>query len=331
MNASCRVVVVAFLLAGIAKGADEPPAQEQREVKPAETQPTAPGWDQVKPELRAGILAEAKALGQTPDELTERMFLRYLADKVTETYAGMTDLTVECKVFVSVKMFPLGSEPKVQFDEAAPQVATVLWKMKPNQQFRVEAYDGDRLIWGMVSSDETKAPNQRSIAVQWTPTVQSKPYEEGYVDDAGRWVGTVGDIEANLLPGRCTLGMFRLGLIGGSDCRRSSWTYYAIRSQIREGVYEGLKRTADGTLCHSVRRDGRGDYYRFYIDPESYYLLQWDDLSAFRIFPTDEVIGVASHRFLCHHISNDPLPESDFEAPDPGERRIVDMDELFPH
>lgn len=331
MLASWRIAVCLFLLVDIARAADDPAPRQSDDAQPPQSQPAGVGWDHVRPELRDGIVAQANALGQTPDEFLERMFLRHLADKVTETYAAMTDLTVECKVYVSLKMAPPGSQPKVEFDEAAPLVATVLWKMKPNQQFRVEAYDGDRLIWGMVSSDQTKGPNKRSIAVQWTPTVQSKPYEEAYIDDDGQWIGTVGEIQPNLLPGCSVLGMFRLSLVGGSERHPSSLFQIAYRSLMREGIYGGMKSATGGGLCHCVRFDSGDEYTRVYIDPQELRLRQIDDLHALINFMTGAVGGSGSVRYIFRHISNDPLPDSEFEAPDPGKRKIVDMDKLFPH
>lgn len=337
MNACCRIAVVSYFLVGLVGGADDPSLVKIDEVGPACSQPAASGgvedspwrWEQAKPELRDGIAAQAKALGQSPDAFLERMFLRHLADTVTETYAAMTDLTVECQVYVSLKMIPPSDQPKIEFDDAAPLVATALWKMKPNQQFRVEVRDGDRFIWGMVSSDETKEPNKRSIAVQWTPTMQSKPYEEGYFKD-GRWYGSIGEIQPNLMPGRCTLAMFRACLIGGSECNRNSWFFYILNTLIRKGVYEGLKSAADGSICHCIKYDGGDDYYRYYIDPKTYHLRQHEELSTLTLFETNQIIGIGSHRYLYRHISNDPIPESEFAAPDPGDRTLVDMAKLFP-
>lgn len=337
MNACCRIAVVSYFLVGLVGGADEPSLVKIDEVGPACSQPAASGgvedspwrWEQAKPELRDGIAAQAKALGQSPDAFLERMFLRHLADTVTETYAAMTDLTVECQVYVSLKMIPPSDQPKIEFDDAAPLVATALWKMKPNQQFRVEVRDGDRFIWGKVSSDETKEPNKRSIAVQWTPTMQSKPYEEGLFNGE-HWKGSGHEIRSDLLPGRCVLGMFWVSLIGGSECYRNSWFYSSFRPRVRDGIYEGMRRAADGSLCHSVRYDIGEEYFRYYIDPDKYYFRQTEDLGTMMAWETEKIVGVASHRFLFRHVSDDMLPESEFAAPDPGDRTLVDMAKLFP-
>jgi hypothetical protein len=335
MDLMRRNVVVGCFLVTFAWNAawSSPPAKDENDQ--AQSRPSAAGWDQTRPELRDGILAQAKALGQTPDEFLERIFLRHLADKVTETYSAMTDLTIESQVYISTKKLDGAKDRTLEVDAAAPLAARVRWRMKPNQRFRAEAYVNDKVVWGMVSSDETLAPNKRSIAVQWTASEQTQPYEEGlFVDD--RWVGSGQALPTDAIPGRCTVGVFMAGWLGGSEYHKNSIIYNLFRDRIRNGRYMGITQSLNSTPCHTIGYDivepdhSISARFYYFIDINTYSLLEEDIVNAMRLYGSGQIIGSQTNRMLFLHSSTEPIPDEAFKAPDPGDRRLVDMKELFP-
>ena len=246
------------------------------------------------------------------DSQSEESVLSQISSGLGKAYQSLSGLELKVRVFEGVKT-GVGKKPALEFDEGAREIARIRSFMAPGPKLRTEVTVRDKPVWGMVS-----IPDDSKICrvVQWNETTQTKPFLAEGRGQGMNWYC------AEKVPGQCILGWNVLSWVGPGQ--EDSFPLQLWRKRIREGKYEGLKKTADGEMAHCVLFvNGDGMLFRHYVDPNQFFMLQLEKVSW--IYGSGErVIGVGSQRWAFRHEIVDPNQEK-FSFPTPEERKLIDV------